>query len=131
ECGGRRRFGTFLFWFVREKYQSGDARRTPKEKATPPGQHTCASFASCGFLMPFIAACGYCRAKMRVPSRAEGSSVTCPRCGNAFTLVPMHHPPAEGVLVAPPEDSQALPPTTEPTAEEGASSAPWRPLLGF
>lgn len=43
--------------------------------------------------MPFIAECLFCHAKVRVPDESEGMSVTCPRCGDSFTLAPMANQP--------------------------------------
>src|SRR5262249_16992271 len=36
----------------------------------------------------FLARCGYCPNKVRLPERAVGASVLCPKCGNYFTAVP-------------------------------------------
>jgi hypothetical protein len=36
--------------------------------------------------MPFIAECTFCQGKVRVPDTAAGLGISCPRCGNFFTL---------------------------------------------
>jgi hypothetical protein len=38
--------------------------------------------------MAFVAECFFCGGKVRVPDDAAGWSVTCPHCGDAFTLAP-------------------------------------------
>src|SRR5262249_30404817 len=36
--------------------------------------------------MPFIAECTFCKGKVRVPDTSAGLGMSCPRCGNFFTL---------------------------------------------
>ncbi len=36
----------------------------------------------------FLSRCRYCPTRIRVPDRALGASVLCPRCGNYFTAAP-------------------------------------------
>jgi hypothetical protein len=48
--------------------------------------------------MPFVAECLFCQTKVRVPDRAVGMSIPCPRCGCAFTVVPLDGVPAEASL---------------------------------
>jgi hypothetical protein len=64
-------------------------------------------------------ACPYCNAAVTVPTgTAAGQRVTCPRCGDAFTL----HEPAETL-------SQAIQPQAAPTGVQ-APPAPVPPQLG-
>lgn len=60
--------------------------------------------------MPFITACTYCQGKIRVPDRALGVSLTCPRCANAFTIVPFDEHSATVAVVAAPLELPKLPP---------------------
>src|SRR5262245_37353841 len=81
--------------------------------------------------MAFIAACGYCHGKVRVSDRAEGSSLTCPRCGNAFTVVPMDHPPENPGTVTAPTKQPSLPAAPDQTREEDVQEAPTPETSGW
>jgi hypothetical protein len=48
--------------------------------------------------MPFVAACPFCRGKVRLPDHAVGLSISCPRCGCSFTVVPLEDGPGEPSL---------------------------------
>jgi hypothetical protein len=61
--------------------------------------------------MPFVAECQFCHAKMRVPDDSAGRSISCPRCGDWFTLAPMEKQP------------EAPPPDLRPTAAASAAAA--------
>jgi hypothetical protein len=61
--------------------------------------------------MPFVAECQFCHAKMRVPDDSAGKSISCPRCGDWFTLAPMEKQP------------EAPPPDLRPTAAASAAAA--------
>src|SRR5262249_44558530 len=43
--------------------------------------------------MAFIAECTFCYGKVRVPDGAAGMSISCPKCGNYFTLAASAQPP--------------------------------------
>ncbi len=60
--------------------------------------------------MPFVTACPYCPAKMKVPDLSLGGSLCCPKCGNNFT-------------VAPAELEAVKNPAPEPVAREHVAAA--------
>jgi hypothetical protein len=57
--------------------------------------------------MPFIAECLFCHAKVRVPDDSAGKSVSCPRCGDWFTLAPMKNQPEVSAVTARPSTAAA------------------------
>jgi hypothetical protein len=63
--------------------------------------------------MSFITRCPYCKGRVRLPGHAHGHSVTCPRCGNAFTVARPEDRPeaATGVLEKPRPDAVPQPPS--------------------
>jgi hypothetical protein len=60
--------------------------------------------------MPFIAECMFCRGKVRLPDHAVGMSITCPRCGCSFTVVPREDNPAEASVPAVPQPAALVVP---------------------
>jgi hypothetical protein len=74
--------------------------------------------------MPFLAECVFCKSKVRVPDHALGRSVSCPRCGNAFTLAPMKDPPkvSKANLCQPDSVTATFPPIAN--SAPGDESAP-------
>jgi hypothetical protein len=67
--------------------------------------------------MPFVSECLFCRGKVRVPDSAEGLSISCPRCGCAFTVARLADAPVEA---SPP----ALPQTPSATVAPAVSPGP-------
>jgi hypothetical protein len=54
---------------------------------------------------PFVAECLFCHGKVRLPGHAVGMSISCPRCGCSFTVVPQEGATAEVSLPALPPSS--------------------------
>lgn len=100
--------------------------------------------------MPFIAECQFCHAKMRVPDESAGKSISCPRCGDWFTLAPMEQQPdvpaaparskaaaaAAAVLAAVDAEDQPEPEgsptqTGKPRAVRQPDPEPWRRPWAF
>jgi hypothetical protein len=75
-------------------------------------------------LMPFLAECMLCRQKVRLPDKATGASIQCPRCGSYFTAAPeerlmsaakRQEPPSPiGIVPPPPSMVVASSPRVEP-----------------
>jgi hypothetical protein len=94
--------------------------------------------------MPFIAECPFCQGKLRAPDSAVGRSLSCPKCGEPFTLAPMEHPPqsatftimaaAQGTTTTLPGTQTAAPlpplplPESAPPPTEEDGDRPRRPL---
>ncbi len=74
--------------------------------------------------MPFVAECLFCRGKVRVPDSAEGLSISCPRCGCSFTVVPLDDAPAEAPLPAPLPQAIAVAPAASPGSPARLQQAP-------
>lgn len=72
--------------------------------------------------MPFIAECPFCKGMVRSPDDADGWSISCPKCANSFTLVPMRDPPRPGQprSVAPKPVETAAPAVPSPVADTAA-----------
>ncbi len=62
----------------------------------------------------FVAECPFCRGKVRLPGHAVGMSIPCPRCGCAFTVVPLENTTAEASLPALPASAPLVPPGAIP-----------------
>jgi hypothetical protein len=74
--------------------------------------------------MSFIAECTFCNSKVRVPERASGMSVPCPRCGNSFTLAA-----ERPETMAPPEVGVAVKSRHKKQAPLAAMAGPPTPAL--
>jgi hypothetical protein len=73
--------------------------------------------------MPFVAECAYCLHRVKVPDRALGSSVKCPKCASHYTLTPST-PPLPGRQEPRPPAPLAPPSDTSPAAAVATAEAP-------
>jgi hypothetical protein len=74
--------------------------------------------------MPFLTACPFCPARMKVPDQWLGASLCCPKCGSNFTAAPVEPAPARG-SVRPPAGS--APPRAAPQRVAAAQALPAPP----
>src|SRR5262245_65736650 len=73
--------------------------------------------------MPFVAECAYCLHRVKVPDRALGSSVKCPKCASHYTLRPST-PPLPGRQEPRPPAPLAPASETSPAAAVATAEAP-------
>lgn len=65
-----------------------DPKKKPARAQEPALESVAFSGAPSSVARTFLSRCHYCPTKIRVPDKACGASILCPRCGNYFTAVP-------------------------------------------
>jgi hypothetical protein len=72
--------------------------------------------------MPFVTACSFCAHRVKVPDRAMGACLCCPKCGSSFTVAPASLVPSEPP--PPAVERSPAPPPAQP-AQPPAEDQPW------